>query len=95
MTRTYEEYKEEITKERLISRTCDWCGEEMGSRYGVAKEVYGDRDWCLEYASGTAYQDGGHKAGWEVQDMCDGCIIKLRQMLEDAGIKITLVDIGW
>lgn len=95
MTRTYEEYKEEVTKERLVSRMCDWCSEEMGWRYGAARECYGSRDWCLEYASGTSFPDSGHKIGWKVEDMCDDCVTKLRQMLEDAGIEITPVDMGW
>ena len=91
MTRTYK--KETVTYERktIIDVTCDWCGREIEP----ACERFETREFTLEYTEGDSYPSGGSKEGWQVEDLCDACVAKLRSLLIDQGITITSVEVDW
>lgn len=101
MARTTETYQEAVARERIVSRTCDWCGQDMpfpknGTLWGTDRSYYGGgwstRYWELKYTKGENYPETSWANGWEVQDLCDPCIERLRQLLLDAGIRLTEVE---
>jgi len=86
-------YKEEtITRvvEKLVSITCDWCGVSMESPRG-----YNERNFRLEFTTGSSYPDGGNKTGWGVSDLCDKCVVRLRALLKEQDVTTSVVDITW
>jgi len=93
MTKHYEEYLETViqTKRRYVNTTCDNCGEEI-SYAGM----YNTREFNLEFTKGTSYpEEGGHKIGWAVEDLCDTCVEWLKNILLKNDVIICKVDIDW
>lgn len=100
VTRVYEEQPETVKRRILVSRTCDWCGMEMGERYGQEAKGYGERELMISFLQGKAYPpdpypQGGYLTGWEVPDLCDDCVAKLRAALEELGIKVQDAEREW
>ena len=91
MTRAYKEVEETYTKRELYSVECDWCGKKPEPE----REGYFTRDWALEYTTGNTYPSGGYEEGWQVEDLCDACVEKLRALLVDAGLNVTKVAVDW
>ena len=61
---------------------CSWCGEKVP--HPGSMQV---RDLDIRFEKGW----GGYAAtmeGWEVEELCDKCVAKLRKLLEDNGIAI-------
>jgi hypothetical protein len=86
MTDIYE--KKEVTKIRniWIKTVCDWCGDsEPFDKQKGSLESGKDADITIYdyYYNSDAY------GGWRVNDLCPACIVKLKDLLEDQGIKIT------
>ena len=76
--------QEVVERQYIVAEFCDWCGRQI-----PPQSSYDVRDFELSFASGVVYPEGGSKSGWKVEDMCDECVIKLRTMLESAGIRVT------
>jgi len=96
MTRVYEKQTETVERNVLISRTCDWCGVEMGEHYGYQRECYGERELEIYFLQGDNFgSEGGHLTGWKVPDLCDECVAKLRTALEELGIKVQDAEREW
>jgi len=90
MGKKYKKEKVEYEKKVVTEVWCDWCGGE------VEKErQFETREFELQYTRGTAYPSGGNKCWWQVEDLCDRCVMKLRALLADQGIAITGVEVDW
>ena len=85
-----ETYQAIVTQTRVIETTCDWCGVDIkqAGHYDI-------REFTLEFAQGEAYSCGGSKEGWQVEDLCDGCIDKLRDLLESNGVRVSVLEVDW
>jgi hypothetical protein len=92
MSSTYEETKETrtYTKKTLISVNCDRCGAEIPE-----EGVYETRDLDLRFTTGSSYPEGGSKEGWQVEDLCDGCVASLELLLTKWGATVTPYEIDW
>ena len=91
MARETEKVTVTYEKEMIIRVTCDWCGEPVLREYG-----YATRDFSLRFASGSNYgHDGGLEKGWEVEDLCDDCVYKLKALLEENGVTVKPVESDW
>jgi hypothetical protein len=86
----YEEQQVSTTRTILVGEFCDWCGVEI-----PAPARFDARSFTLSFAKGQNFSEGGHDEGWAVEDLCDGCIEKLRLLLLDAGVKITPTEADW
>ena len=86
----YEQYEVTVTRQKLVKVTCDWCGNEISRSCDFEA-----RNFTLEFAIGRCYQDGGWKEGWQVEDLCNGCVEKLRGLLEEMGITIAKLESDW
>lgn len=62
-----------------------WIEREYSFQFG-ARQI---RTHCPPEGMYYGYQ---HSEGWEVKDLCDNCIVKLRKLLEDSGIKISDIE---
>lgn len=89
MTRAYKEHKIMITHKELIAITCDWCGCIMNK-----PRAYEYREFTLEFSEGyNYYPDGGLMAdGWKVSDLCNDCVVKLKALLEQNGIRTNIAE---
>lgn len=74
------QYKREITDQVI----CDWCGQEIPRRTGSYDE-HPSTDIVFTY--GITWPEGWNGKGWQVEDLCHDCGFKLRQYLENLGIK--------
>ena len=90
MTRKYETELVTVQREKLVSAACDWCGGTVEDARG-----YDTRGFTLEFTKGEEYPEGGDKHGWQVEDLCDGCVDQLHSLLLDNGINISTVDRSW
>ncbi len=86
MTKTHLDF---VTTTKVVaSAQCDWCGCDVPidhlkpGRYPVLR---------LEFDVTIAEkgQQDGHGYGWNVSDLCETCGQKLRELLEEAGVKVT------
>lgn len=94
MTTIYEIVEKTYKEKKFVSCTCDWCGNDIPGDYGFGS--YNTRHFELKFTTGTSYPGpSGNNDGWEVQDLCDGCVDKLYRLLSEVGIKITEVDEDW
>ena len=94
MTKTYEEIEIETktVKKKLTAITCDWCD---GAIPLVVRDCSSDIDIETDisfheiHLCGNEYSCGDV---WEVEDLCLACGRKLKQLLLDAGIKVSEYD---
>lgn len=89
----YQRWEETQVVERTkIERvSCDWCGVDVEIERG-----YDTREFCLEFTKGSSYgNDGGQKTGWEVEDLCNSCVVKLRKLLEESGVHTNQISLDW
>ena len=92
MTKTYEEIMTTTVKKKLTAITCDWCG-------GVIPLVVRDCSSYIDTETDISFHET-HLCGneysfcdvWEVEDLCLACGRKLKQLLLDAGIKVSEYD---
>lgn len=94
MARKTEKYTKEQVYERTVAVICDWCECSIPltpNEYGPGDT----REFQLVFTTGTSFPEGGSKEGWEVQDLCDACVIRLRTLLEDQGVRISEVEGDW
>ena len=91
MTKKWETYTKTVEQRRCVSVTCDLCGEEICER----RHIYSVRDFELEFTEGDCYPDGGFKEGWRVEDLCNQCVGKLKELLVVNGFKISKVAVDW
>lgn len=75
--------------------TCDWCGTDMEEHYG--ERGYDTRDMEISFTKGASYEGGytGNKEGWRINDLCDPCVTKLKDLLVENGIKLEEIDDVW
>ncbi len=90
MTNIYEEYEEFITKHKFIKKICDWCGEEIPE-----PDMWNTREFELIFTEGSSYPEGGSANGWQVNDLCNICIDKLKAFFEANNVHIDDVNINW
>jgi hypothetical protein len=90
MTEHYETHEKTVQSYKLVKTTCDKCGEEIEDCLG-----YDVRDFELSFSEGEAYPDGGHRVGWEVNDLCNNCVEWLKKLLVTNGVKVNEIDFGW
>jgi hypothetical protein len=95
MTDIYEKHTEvkEVTLERHIRTECDWCHAEIHHHDPQQKNYRSPVEFMTDYDNWGS--DGGFAKGWEVEDLCQACGMKLRRILEDAGVRIHEVDRDW
>jgi len=91
MGKKTEKRRVEIEKEVLMSVTCDWCGDDMP----VSDEWPNTRKFTLVFSEGNSYGDSGHEEGWQVEDMCDLCVRKLRVLLTAHGVSESKYLADW
>ena len=90
MSKIIESYERTVQSERIVQVLCDWCGGDVRQSRG-----YGDREFTLEFKEGESYPDGGFAEGWQIEDLCDNCVERLRQLLIAQGIRVSTVEIDW
>ncbi len=102
MASHYEERKEEqpartIIANVLVKITCDWCGEAIRDERGPTKialdnGITNDENFECSFIvnSGTGIYLTG--AGWGIDDICKPCVVRLKKLLEEQGIKLSPVD---
>lgn len=90
MTARYEEYEEKVKRQRLVARLCDRCGNAL--RPAGHYEV---REFELKFKTGSSYPDGGSGEEWELEDLCDDCVVLLKELLQENGFKLTHRDWDW
>lgn len=86
----YETQQVITTHSQIVGTFCDWCGAAIPDL-----SLFDRREFTLSFATGENYPEGGHEEGWQVEDLCDSCIEKLRLLLLDAGVTITSVEGCW
>ena len=88
MAKHYEEYKKTVIKKRLISITCDWCGYKIKD---LPRFEYSE--FTLAFSSGESYPDGSiFGNGWQVEDLCSICVDRLKALLKQNGIRISITE---
>ena len=88
--RTYVKIQRIVEDEKVENVFCDWCGVEMGTH-----SLY-DGKYVLTAITGSeSYPDCGWENGWQIEDLCDPCVERLRQLLVDNGVKIKKIDESW
>ena len=93
MTRITEKYTKEATYTRELDAICDKCGDSIEDVDGKNHE---DRDFELFFLRGNNYgTDGVDKEGWEVPDLCDGCVEDLKTLLENEGYNVVKKEQYW
>jgi len=90
MTRAYKSVSEMRERRQLVEITCYWCSAEVERLRG-----YDDAEKTLRFAWGRSFPDGGHLQGWQVEDLCQECIAKLKALLIDNGLNVTEYDVDW
>jgi len=90
MTGIYEVVTKTVRSKRLVCTVCDWCQEDIEE-----PGPYRERAFDLEFTEGSSCPDGGSEEGWEVQDLCDLCVERLRVLLIDQGICVLPVKRDW
>ena len=90
MSKTYRTVKKTSEYRELVETLCDWCGANVPE-----PGAYKDRRATLKFGHGSSYPEGGYLEGWQVEDLCDPCIEKLRVVLVREGINVTKLDIDW
>ena len=90
MASEYETIEKTVKRQKLIRCTCDWCHDDISEVGGI-----GVREFSLEFSTGSSYPDGGYQEGWQVEDLCDDCVVKLRAALEGLGVSVTKLEIDW
>lgn len=78
------------TKKELVRTTCDHCGAEIPE-----EKPYDKRDANFEYTTGSSFPEGGSEEGWNLGDLCDKCIVKLRGVLIENGFTTYPVSRDW
>lgn len=89
--KTYKRWAETVERQSVESVTCDWCGRPVGEpphRFRV-------RIFTLSFESGDVFPEGCSTEGWEVQDLCDDCIVRLRSLLEQNGVRVVPTEKDW
>lgn len=87
MTTVYEEYEELVVKYREVKTTCDRCGvviPDLGANDSL--------DFELKYVKGESHPDDWSGSGWCVEDLCDACMVLLKELLEANGFKLTSIE---
>ena len=74
----------------VLKTICDWCEKEVLEPGG-----HDTREFELEFSEGTSYPEGGSRSGWQVEDLCDNCIYKLRVLLEKKGVTTSALEVDW
>ena len=92
MATEYETIEKTVTGKKLIRRTCDWCQGDMSEDDMGAFDV---REFSLEFSEGYSCPGGGSREGWQVEDLCDDCVVKLRAALEGMGVSVTKLEVDW
>lgn len=91
MARETEKVTVTYEKEIITRVFCDWCRAERHTAKG-----HSEREYCLSFTVGVNYgHDGGWSKGWEVEDLCDDCVYKLKALLEENGVTVKPVESDW
>jgi hypothetical protein len=87
MTKVYQTVTKTIERKEVVSRACDWCGIDI-----PFPARYQSDEFILKYTSSTngPYENLGE--GWEVEDLCNDCVDKLKELLVSVGIKLGDID---
>ena len=91
MTKTYEEIETKTVKKKLTAITCDWCGCEIPL---VVRECACkiNTETNINFHENHPCRNDSFGDVWEVEDLCLACGRKLKQLLLDAGIKVSEYD---
>jgi hypothetical protein len=79
-----EKYFERVERERVLKVTCDWCGREI-ERPGS----HDYRELVIRALRGESYPEMTDAKGWGVDDLCDECVDKLKDLLAQNGIRLS------
>ena len=93
MTTKYKMITTNVSKKVFESSVCDWCGMSLPEEYGNTR--FDRRSFNLEFLEGSGSSDGGYMEGWQVEDLCNPCVTKLRKLLEDADVKVSDHERDW
>ena len=91
--KTYEKKKVTETREVLVATTCDWCSKDVPPE--TKENCFGRVDFECHYATGSSYPDGGWLEGWQVEDLCEECAVKLATLLRTNGIRVSEMKVNW
>lgn len=90
MTTHYKRTKISYFKDVEDYCTCDKCGCIIEPKN---ETNYDHREFMLQFLDGYLWPDGPCLSGWEVPDLCDGCVEKLRKLLEQNGYKVVKKEV--
>ena len=92
MVGIYKESKETktYTKKTLVRTECDRCGAEI-----PPEGPYNVKNLDIRFSEGTHYPESGSEEGWQVEDLCDVCVDKLKALLKKWGAKIVPYETDW
>lgn len=91
MTNVYKEFEVIRTEKELIKTVCDWCGKEIpkANQCNLEQEPKTDISFNIVH---PCYEDSFGE-GWSVNDLCESCGEKLKQLLISVGINVE--DYDW
>lgn len=91
--RKYENVEITYNKQIVVDSYCNWCRRSLGVAYG--NRDYAVREFRLSFSEGNSFPESGQQVGWEVSDLCDDCLAKLKQWLSDQGVEIEPTEVDW
>jgi hypothetical protein len=91
--KTYEKKKFTELREVLVATTCDWCGKDVPRE--DKEDMYREVKFSCLFATGYSYPDGGWMKGWQVEDLCEECAVKLDMLLRINGIRVSAYETDW
>jgi len=84
-----------VTVKIPVKRNCDMCGVALSlyrnnyySRY-LEDEATGDAMITLVTEYSDWERDGSRASGFKVDDLCPTCMLKVKDLLESAGVNVT------
>jgi len=81
-----------VERKKIVSITCDWCGAtiSIGDLNHYGETIIETK---ISHSVGHSWPHDSYGEGWEVQDLCKDCGIRLNKLLKDNGINVH--DYDW
>jgi len=88
MTTIYKKEQKTVEINAFVSCACDWCAKPMPDHYGCGEHKTRE----FEFTTGYSYPDDWGGTGWCIEDLCDECVQRLKDVLIKSGINIREID---